>query len=143
MFIEQHVLRRKAGVVARQKSLYQGGNESPASASRTGRRSMETFSPTQIIVFLNPEHEEHARYLLSESFPSTALTLVDTREEQVTWGTVFTLTHKEKRLTLALAAPVTPGQIEEIAYLVKIRLVLGFVVRGAIDLRERIINSLA
>ncbi len=104
---------------------------------------METFSPTQIIVFLNPEHEEHARYLLSESFPSTALTLVDTREEQVTWGTVFTLTHKEKRLTLALAAPVTPGQIEEIAYLVKIRLVLGFVVRGEIDLGERMINNLA
>ena len=45
---------------------------------------MGTFSPTQIIVFLNPENEEHTRYLLSESFTSTALTLVNTQEEQVT-----------------------------------------------------------
>jgi hypothetical protein len=46
----------------------------------------------------------------------------------VTWGTVFLLTHKEKRLTLALSAPVTLGQIDDIAYLVKIGLILGFVV---------------
>ena len=80
---------------------------------------MGTFSPTQMIVFPNLENKAHARYLLSESFPSTALTLVDSQEKQVTWGTVFTLTHTEKRLTLALSAPETAGQIEEIAYLVK------------------------
>jgi hypothetical protein len=38
---------------------------------------------------------------------------------------------------------VTPGQIEEIAYLVKTGLILGFVVRGEIDLGERMINNLA
>jgi hypothetical protein len=54
-------------------------------------------------------------------------TVVDTQEEQVTWGTIFVLTHKEKRLTLALSAPVTPKQIEGIAYLVTIGLILGFV----------------
>ena len=103
---------------------------------------MSIPSPTQLFVFLNPEDEEHALYLIGESFTSTALTIVDTQEEQVPWGTVFVLIHKEKRLTLALSAPVTPEQIEEIAYLVKTGLILGFVVRGEIDLNERVINNL-
>ena len=103
---------------------------------------MSTPSPTQITVFLNPEDEEHALYLIGESFTSTTFTIIDTQEEQVTWGTVFVLTHKEKRLTLALSVPATPGQIEDIAYLVKIGLILGFVVRGEIDLGERVINNL-
>jgi hypothetical protein len=104
---------------------------------------MSTPSPTQITVLLNPEDEEHALYLIGEFFTSTTFTVIDTQEEQVTWGTVFVLTHKEKRLTLALSAPVTPGQIEEIAYLVKIGLILGFVIRGEIDLGERVINNVA
>jgi hypothetical protein len=103
---------------------------------------MSTPSPTQITIFLNPEHEAHALYLIGESFTRTAFTVVDTQEEQATWGTVFMLTHKEKRLTLALVAPVTPKQIEGIAYLVMIGLILGFVVRGEIDLSERTMNNL-
>jgi len=103
---------------------------------------MSTPSPTQVTIFLNPEDEEHALYLIGESFTSTTFTVIDTQEEQVTWGTVFVLTHKEKRLTLALSAPATLGQIEDIAYLVKIGLILGFVVRGEIDLGERVINNL-
>jgi len=103
---------------------------------------MSTPSPTQITVFLNPEDEEHALYLIGESFTRTAFTVIDTQEEQVTWGTIFILTHQERRLTLALSTPVTPGQIDDIAYLVKIGLVLGFVVRGEIDLGERVINNL-
>jgi hypothetical protein len=103
---------------------------------------MSTLSPTQITVLLTPENEEHALYLIGESFTSTIFTVVDTREEQVTWGAIFVLTHKEKRLTLALSAPVTPKQIEGIAYLVTIGLILGFVVRGEIDLGERTINNL-
>jgi len=102
---------------------------------------MSTPSPTQITVFLNPEDEEHALYLIGESFTSTTFTVVDTQEEQVTWGTVFVLTHKEKRLTLALSAPVTPTQIEEVASLVTTGLILGFVVRGEIDLGERAIHN--
>jgi hypothetical protein len=103
---------------------------------------MSAPSPTQITVFLNPEDEEHALYLIGESLSSTTLTIIDTQEEQVTWGTIFVLTHQEKRLTLALSAPVTPRQIDDIAYLVKIGLILGFVVRGEIDLGERVINNL-
>ena len=103
---------------------------------------MSLHSPTYLVIFLKPENEEHALYLIGESISSTTHTIVDTQEEQATWGTVFVLIHKEKRLTLALSAPVTPMQIEEIAYLVKIGLLLGFVVRGEIDLGERVINNL-
>jgi hypothetical protein len=103
---------------------------------------MSTSLPTQITVFLNPGDEEHALYLIGESFPPTTFAIIDTQEEQVTWGSVFVLTHKEKRLTLALSAPATVGQIDDIANLVKIGLILGFVVRGEIDLGERVINNL-
>src|SRR5438105_7886291 len=99
---------------------------------------MSTPSPTQITVFLNPEDEEHALYLIGEGFTSTTFAVIDTQEEQVTWGTVFILTRREKRLTLALSAPVTPRQIDHIANLVKTGLVLGFVVRGEIDGGERV-----
>ena len=103
---------------------------------------MSGHSPTYIVVYLTPENEEHALYLIGESFTSTTFTVVDTQEEHITWGTVFVLTYKEKRLTLALSAPITPMQIDEIAYLVKIGLLLGFVVRGEIDLGERAIHNL-
>ena len=103
---------------------------------------MSGHSPTHIVVYLNPENEDHALYLIGESFTSTTFTIVNTQEEQVTWGTIFVLIHKEKHLTLALSAPVTTKQIEEIAYLVEIGLILGFVVRGEIDLGERVIYNL-
>jgi hypothetical protein len=99
-------------------------------------------TPTQIAVFLNPADEEHALYLIGESLTATAFTIVDTQEERVSWGDIFRLSRKEKRITLALSAPVTPGQLDDIAYLVKIGLILGFVVRGEIDLGERMINNL-
>jgi hypothetical protein len=102
---------------------------------------MSIPSPTQITIFLNPENEEHALYLIGESFTSTTFTVVDTMEEQVAWGTVFVLTHKEKRLILALSAPATVEQIEDIAFLVKTGLILGFVVRGEVDLGSRVINN--
>jgi hypothetical protein len=99
--------------------------------------------PTQIVVFLNPADEEHALYLIGESLTATAWTIVDTQEEEVFWGDIFRLSRKEKRIMLALSAPVTPRQIEDIANLVTIGLILGFVVRGEIDLGESVINNLA
>jgi hypothetical protein len=99
-------------------------------------------SPTQITIYLNLADEEHALYLISESLSTTAFTIVGTQEEQVSWGDIFRLFRKEKRITLALSAPVTPGQLDAIANLVKIGLILGFVVRGEIDLGERVITNL-
>ncbi len=46
---------------------------------------MSTQSPTQICIFLNPEDEEHALYLIGESFTSTPFTIIDSQEQQVTW----------------------------------------------------------
>lgn len=77
-----------------------------------------------------------------ESFTSATFTIIDTQEEQVAWGSVFVLTHREKRLTLELSAPVTVEQIEGIANLVTIGLALGFVVRGEIELGECVIHNL-
>ena|SRR5438270_9508569 len=102
---------------------------------------MSAPSPTQITLMLKPKNEEHALYLIGESFITSTFTVVDTQEEQVSWGTVFVLTYKEKRLTLALSAPVTVKQIEDIAHLVATGLILGFVVRGEIDLDERVIHN--
>ena len=45
---------------------------------------MSAPSPTQITVFLNPEDEEHALYLIGESFPPTTFTIIDTQEQQAT-----------------------------------------------------------
>jgi hypothetical protein len=103
---------------------------------------MSGHSPTYIVIYLTPENEEHALYLIGESFTSTTFTIVDAQEEHITWGTVFVLTYKEKHLSLALSAPITPQQIHEISDLVKIGLILGFVVRGEIDLDERVFHNL-
>jgi hypothetical protein len=73
---------------------------------------------------------------------ATAFSIIGTQEEQVSWGDLFRLSRKEKCTTLALSVPVTPGQLDDIAYLVKIGLILGFVVRGEIDLGERVITNL-
>ncbi len=102
---------------------------------------MSTPAPTQITVFLKPEDEEHALYLIGDSIAPTTLTIVDTQEESVKWGTVFKLVYQEKRVTLELSTPVTQKHIEEISILVTIGLIFGFVVRGEIDLGERSINN--
>lgn len=99
--------------------------------------------PTHITVMLNPDNEEHALYLIGEAFTPTTCTVITSQHEQVTLGTVFKLTHREKHVTLALSAPITCEQIEEIAFLVKIGLILGFVVRGDIHVGERVITNLA
>ncbi len=104
---------------------------------------MSTQTPTRITIVLNPGNEEHALYLIGEAFTSTTFTVVEAQEEQVEWGTLFVLSHKEKCLTLALSAPATVKQIEEIAYLVATGLILGFVVRGEIDLDGHVVNNLA
>ncbi len=104
---------------------------------------MSTQTPTQITIVLNPGNEEHALYLIREAFTSTTFTVADAWEEQVELGTLFVLKHRDKRLTLALSAPATVKQIEEIAYLVATGLILGFVVRGELDLDGRVVNNLA
>lgn len=100
--------------------------------------------PTQITVMLKPEHEDHALYLIGAIFTSALFTIISTRNEQVMLGTVFTLMHREKHVTLELSAPITNKEIDDIADLVKTGLILGFVVRGDIDLGgEHVFTNLA
>lgn len=103
---------------------------------------MGTSSPTQLIVYLDPSNEEHALYLIGESFTATTITVVGKQEEQITWGDLFRLTRKEQRLTLELSGPLMVEQIKDIANLVTIGLIRGFVTRGEIDLGGRVINNL-
>ena len=103
---------------------------------------MSNVSPTQITFFVKPEDEEHALYLVGESLAPTIFGVSDTQEEQVVWGTVFPLSYKERRVTLLLSTPVTPQMIHSITSLVITGLILGLVVRGEIDLGERVINNL-
>jgi hypothetical protein len=44
---------------------------------------------TQLVIFLKPADEEHALYLIGESLTTTAWTILDTQEEQVSWGDLF------------------------------------------------------
>ena len=96
----------------------------------------------QPIIYLDPSNEEHALSLIDELITATTFTVVDKQEERVSWGTVFTLTHKEQRLTLELSGPLMVEQIKDIANLVTIGLIWGFVARGEIDLGGRVINNL-
>lgn len=108
-----------------------------------GKKNMSTSSATYLTIFLKPENEEHALYLMSESLTPTSFKVVTTLEELVTWGTVFPLLQKEKHLILELSAPIASELIEEIANFVATGLILGFVIRGEIDLGEEVINNLA
>lgn len=54
----------------------------------------------------------------------------------------FPLEYQVKLITPALSAPLTSEQIREIAGLVTVGLLLGFVVRGEIDLGEQVIHNL-
>lgn len=62
---------------------------------------MHLSSPTYLFIFLNPENEEHALYLVGESLPSIEYTIEDIQEKQVSWGKVFMLNHNETCITLA------------------------------------------
>jgi hypothetical protein len=69
------------------------------------------------------------------------IAILATDEMQNTYGTIFTIFYTEKRITMALSAPVTPAHIKDIADLVSIGVILGFVVKGEINLGTHIINN--
>ena len=105
---------------------------------------MSSTSPSAYMtIFLKPTEEAHALYLLGESLSALVFKVIEIQEVQVKWGTIFPILHKEKHITLELSAPMTPKMIEEIAGLVIIGLILGFVIRGEIDLDESMSNNLA
>lgn len=105
---------------------------------------MGMHTSTHLIALLHPENEEHALYLLSEILFPASSTLIDRREETLvsTIAKPFTISSKQKCLTLALSAALTPEHIKEIAELVTTGLLSGFIVQGEIDLGGQMINNL-
>ncbi len=109
---------------------------------------MNEHTPTLLIVYLLPAHDEATRYHIDETLRMAAITyrLIAEFEERVPLEgcAPFVITHHEKRLVFKLHAPLDPKAIDDIAQLVTIGLILGFVVKGEImlDGAVGVINNL-
>ncbi len=109
---------------------------------------MNENTPTLLIVSLQPGKDEGARYHIDEMLTTAgiAYSTISEQEERVTLeGTApFVVTHSEKRVVFALRAPLDPRIIDDIAGLVAIGIILGFVVKGEIELGGEVgvINNL-
>lgn len=120
-----------------------GGSDSYQQLCQTWRRCIMT--QTYLIVFLHPEAQEHALYLLGEALKATqyheaetAFTVVeDAWDDQNSWGGF-----KSTRLTLALAHPLTEQQVNDVTRLVLIGTIRGFLVQGEIVHRTHVVNNL-
>ncbi len=110
---------------------------------------MSEHTPTLLIVYLHPGNDEGTRYHIDETLTMAAIAyhLIEVLEERVALEgcAPFVITHPEKRLVFALHAPLDPKTIGDIAQLVTIGLILGFVVKGEIALGGLVgvINNLA
>jgi hypothetical protein len=106
---------------------------------------MNSSPTTQLMLFLHPENEEQALYLVTgEILIDRETTPVEAQEEAglCQMAAPFLLPYREKRITLARTIPITPEHIKDLADLVAIGLLVGFLVRGEIDLGGRVINNL-
>ena len=106
--------------------------------STGGQQPMSEHPPTLLIVYLCPEHEEGAHYHIDETLTTAGIAyrLIASHQERVLLESAapFVLMHHEKRMVFALRAPLDQKAIEEMAQLVTIGLILGFVVKGEIVL---------
>ena len=99
---------------------------------------MSEHPPTLLIVYLRLEHEEGVRYHIDETLTTAGIAsrLLASQQERVSLESAapFLFTHHQKRLVFALHAPLDAKATQEIAQLVTIELILGFVVKGEIVL---------
>lgn len=99
---------------------------------------MSEHPPTLLIVYLRPVHEEVARSLIDETLTTTGIVyrLLAEPEERVPLESAapFVVMYHEKRMVFALRAPLDPSAIDTLARLVTTGSILGFVVKGEIDL---------
>ena len=123
--------------------------DTPWLRSVTGRQQpMSEHTPTLLIAYLLPDHDEGARYHIDEALNTAGIPyrLIAQQEERVSLESAapFVLTHHEKRLVFALRVPLDPKAIEDIAQLVTTGLILGFTVKGEIALGGEVgvINNL-
>ncbi len=101
---------------------------------------------TLLTVYLHPDNEDHARYLIEEEtlVPGCIFyTVISKPEERLPLDMApFTISHREKQVMFTLNRPLTPTQIEAMTSHVTIGLIYGFAVKGEINLGETIINNL-
>src|SRR5712692_631510 len=105
----------------------------------TGRQQLMTeHPPTLLIVYLRPDQDESARYHIDETLTTAGIAyhLIAQQEERVSLESAapFVITYNEKRMVFALRAPLDPKAIHDMAQLVAIGFILGFVVKGEIVL---------
>ncbi len=109
---------------------------------------MSDHPPTLLIVYLCPDHDEGARYHIDEALTAAGITsrLIAQQEERVTLESAapFVYTHNEKRMVFALRVPLVPKTIYELAQMVTTGLILGFVIKGEIEIGGEVgvINNL-
>jgi hypothetical protein len=110
---------------------------------------MSEHTPTLLIVYLRPDHDEGTCYHIDETLTMAGIAyhLITQQEGRVALEgfAPFVITHNEKRMVLALRAPLDPKAIGDITQLVTTGLILGFVVKGEIALGGEVgvINNLA
>jgi hypothetical protein len=115
----------------------------------TGRQQpMNEHPPTLLIVYLRPDHDEDACYHIDETLTTAGIMyrLIAQQEERVSLESAapFIITYTEKRMVFGLRVPLAPKAIDDMAQLVTIGLILGFVVKGEIALggEAGVINNL-
>lgn len=116
---------------------------------KAGRHQpVSEHTPTLLIVYLLPNHEEGARYHINETLITAGIScrLITEHEDRVTLesATPFVATYHEKRLVFALHAPLDAKTIDDLAQLVTTGLTLGFTAKGEIALSGEVgvINNL-
>lgn len=99
---------------------------------------MSGHVPTLLMVYLRPDQDEGVRYHIDETLTTAGIAysvIAETEQRVALEGSApFVVTHREKRLVFALCAPLDDRAIGEIAQLVVIGLLLGFVIKGEIAL---------
>ena len=100
------------------------------------------LSPTQLTLVLLAENKDHAMYLVEEALEQAGIAVLDQHETEQRVGTVISVFRVEKQIVMALSMPLTPHTIRDIANLVVIGLLLGFTVRGEINLGEKTITNI-
>jgi hypothetical protein len=104
---------------------------------------MSEHPPTLLIVYLRPDHDEGVRYHIDETLTTAGIDyrLIAELEERVSLESAapFVIRHNEKRMVFALRAPLDPKAIGDMAQLLTIGIILGFVVKGEIALGDEVV----
>lgn len=100
-----------------------------------------------LIVYARPDQDEDARYHIDELLTPAGIAYSEVAQEThrvpLEGSAPFTVTHEEKRVVFALHMPLHPNDMSDLAQMVTIGIILGFVIKGEIALSEsETINNL-